>query len=79
MNSKNIMITAELFVRLVKYFLLDEENEYQTIQTLLQDKLERLNRHELYTEYKKADDPQKQETARQSYLDSKGVPESFRW
>lgn len=56
----------------------DTETE-QAIKKGLSDKLDTMTRRELYTQYKTAPTVQEQEQARQKYLDSVGIPESFRW
>jgi len=45
----------------------------------LEQKLDSMVRHELYTKYKTAPTAEEQETARKEYLDRRGVPNSFRW
>lgn len=77
----NIKITKELFFRIVKYFILDdcsEENKNAIIKEL-NNKIDSLIKHELYTEYKMSDTEEKREIARQKYLDSVGIHKDFRW
>lgn len=45
----------------------------------LEEKLDALVRHELYTKYKTAPSEEEQEKARQEYLDKRGVSASYRW
>ena len=45
----------------------------------LEEKLDALVRHELYTKYKTAPSEEEQEKARQEYLDKRGVTASYRW
>lgn len=46
----------------------------------LHDKLDRMVSRELYsTMHDSSKSPQEREKARQDYLDSRGIPESFRW
>ena len=41
--------------------------------------VQKITDRELYTTYKTAPTEEEREKARQKYLDSKGIPESFRW
>lgn len=46
----------------------------------LHDKLDRMVSRELYsTMHDSSKSPQEREKARQDYLDSRGIPSSFRW
>ena len=49
------------------------------IRNGLEEKLDALVRHELYTKYKTAPSEEEQEKARQEYLDKRGVSASYRW
>lgn len=77
----NIKITKELFFRIVKYFILDDCSEENTNAIIkeLNNKIDSLIKHELYTEYKTSDTEEKREIARQKYLDSVGMHKNFRW
>ena len=79
--SKKIRI--ELDLELFKDLLLTcgdyEEPAPQELNKVLTDKLNRMVQREQYTTYKTSNDPAKREQARQQYLDSKGISESFRW
>lgn len=77
---KNVQIPEQLFMNLVKYFLLDVQDEEtrQAICKGLTDKLNAMTKHELYTKYKTAPTPEEQEEARIAYLDKVGLHESFR-
>lgn len=76
---KNIQISEELFFSLVKYHLVDIEDELPGIQKGLMNKMEAMIMRELYSKYKTAPTEEEKEKARQEYLDKRGVPESFRW
>lgn len=78
-EQKHVQISAELFGLMVKYFLLDDQTCAERIRTLLEEKMDRLHQHQLYTEYRTSDSSDKKEEARQEYLDRKGVPATFRW
>ena len=76
---KNVQISQELFVALLRYHL-SGENEYEeVIEQGLEQQLDAMLRHELYAQYKTAPTEEQREQARQEYLDRRGVPESFRW
>ncbi|MEE1007549.1 MAG: complexin-2 [Agathobacter sp.] len=76
---KNVQISQELFIALMKYFLLEQEELLPEIQKGLEKKLDALVMRELYTKYKTAPSEEEREKARLEYLDKRGVPESFRW
>lgn len=78
-EMKNVQISQELFLALVKYFLLVQEGFLPEIQKGLEQKLDVLVMRELYTKYKVALTEEEKEKARKEYLDRRGVPESFRW
>ena len=75
-----IKITEELFVKLAKLFLFDDNTQYNDCKAGIQDKMDKLCRRELYSIYSNKElSPQEREQARQAYLESKGIPENFRW
>ena len=74
-----IQISEELFVDIVKYFLLEQEERLPEIRRGLEQKLDALAMRELYTKYKTAPSEADREKARREYLDRRGIPESFRW
>ncbi len=78
---KNIQITEELFCHLLNYFLLENEtNEnYEIIKKLLNEKLDKMTLHTLYTKYKTAPTEKERENARQEYLEKVGIHKNFRW
>lgn len=76
---KNVQISQELFIALMKYFLLEQEELLPEIQKGLEKKLDALVMRELYTKYKTAPSEEEREKARLEYLDKRGVPESFHW
>ena len=76
---KNIMISAELFGKILKYHLLDDEQEADDIKKGLEKKLDAMINREVYSKYKTAPTEEEKEKARREYLDKRGVPDSFRW
>lgn len=76
---KNIQITEELFITLVKYFLTGQKELLPEITEALEKKLDAMVMRELYTRYKTAPSTEEKEKARKEYLDRKGIPGDFRW
>lgn len=78
---KNVQISQELFLELIKYFCLDDTSEtrYNNIKNNLETKLDKLARHETYTAYKTSENPDTAEQARQRYLDLVGIHKDFRY
>lgn len=76
---KNVQISQELFIALMRYFLLEQEELLPEIKKGLEKKLDALVMRELYTKYKTAPSEEEREKARREYLDKRSVPESFRW
>lgn len=81
MASKSVKIDFKTFLMLIRYFVLDEHTEelYGEIKHVLEDKVDSLARHELYTQSKTAETAEERERARQKYLDSVGMRDSFRY
>ncbi len=77
--QKNVQIPYELFLDLVRYHLLDFTENEEKIRRGLERKLNAMCDRELYKKYKTAEAENEREEARQKYLDSRGVPNSFRW
>lgn len=80
-HSKNVQISQETFIKLCRYFFLDEPTDAleRAIKSDLEAKLDALAKHELYSTYKNGTTEAERETARQAYLDKIGVPADFRW
>ena len=76
---KNVQISQELFIALMRYFMLEQEELLPEIKKGLEKKLDALVMRELYTKYKTAPSEEEREKARREYLDRRGVQESFRW
>ena len=76
---KNVQISQELFIELMIYFLLEQEELLPEIKKGLEKKLDALVMRELYTKYKTTPSEEEREKARLEYLDKRGVPKSFRW
>lgn len=76
---KNIQISRDLFIKLIKYHHFDMYELEDEIKSELEKKLNLLAMREHYTAYKTAPTEQEREIARKKYLDERGVPENFRW
>ena len=76
---KNVQISEVLFIVIMRYFMLEQEEMLSQIKQGLEKKLDAMVVRELYTKYKTALTAEEKEKARKEYLDRRGVPESFRW
>ncbi len=76
---KTVQIPYELFLDLIRYHLLEEDDPAEDIQKALEKKLEAMIDRQLYSQYKTAPTEEQREKARQEYLDRRGVPASYRW
>jgi len=76
---KQVQISEDLFLSLIKYHILGYYNEEEKIVNQLNEKLDRMVNRNLYTKYKTAPTEEEKEKARQEYLDRKGIHSSFRW
>lgn len=76
---KNVQIPYDLFVALLQYHLVMNDEYTEDIRRGLEEKLNAMVQHELYAKYKTAPTEEEREQARREYLDRRGVPESFRW
>lgn len=76
---KNVLISKELFIKLIKYHLFEMYEFEDEIKGELEKKLNSIAMREYYTASKTALTEKEREEARKIYLDERGVPESFRW
>lgn len=76
---KNVQITQDLFLALVKYHLLEAIEEEEKIKKELAEKLDAMAKRQIYSQYKTAPTEEEREKARQEYLDKVGISLSFRW
>lgn len=78
---KNVQITSELFFELVRYFIVeDTTNErFNNISKQLEEKIDKLAKHEIYTKSKTAETEQEREENRKKYLDMVGIHKDFRY
>ena len=76
---KQVQISEDLFLSLIKYHILEYYNDKEKIIKELQQKLDTIINRNLYTQYKTSPSEEEKEKARQEYLDRKGIHSSFRW
>ena len=79
MGVKNVQISEELFVALLKYHLVEIDDVLPQIKKGLEEKLEAMVKRDLYTKYKTAPTEEEREKARQEYLEKVGMHRNFRW
>ena len=68
-DMKNVQISEELFVAIMRYFMLEQEELLLQIKQGLEKKLDAMVMRELYTKYKTALTEEEKEKARKEYLD----------
>ena len=73
---KQVQISEDLFLSLVKYHILEYYNDEEKI---VKEKYDKIVSQSLYTKYKTAPSEEEKEKARQEYLNRKGIHSSFRW
>ena len=78
-DMKNVQISEELFVEIMRYFMLEQEEMLPQIKQGLEKKLDAMVMRELYTKYKTAPTEEEREKARQEYLEKVGMHRNFRW
>ena len=76
---KNVQIPQELFMKLLRYHLLDDDSRADDVQKGLEQKMNAMVERELYTKSKIAPSEEEREKARQEYLDRRGIQADFRW
>ena len=76
---KQVQISEDLFLSLIKYHILECHNDEEKIVKELKEKYDSIINRNLYTKYKTAPTEEEKEKARQEYLDRKGIYSSFRW
>ena len=76
---KNVQIPQELFMKLLRYHLLDDDSCADDVKKGLEQKMNTMVERELYTKSKTAPTEEEREQARQEYLDRRGIQAGFRW
>ena len=78
-HGKNVQISQELFMQLLRFHLMEDVDCETEIKRELEKKLDKMVMRDLYGKFKTAPTEEEREQARKEYLDRRGVPESFRW
>lgn len=81
-REPSVQISQRLFAMIIHYFSFSGDADPDlraAIERGIDAKIDAMNRRDYYTTYKTAESPQEREEARQRYLDSVGMKESFRW
>lgn len=76
---RNVQISQELFMQLLRFHLMEDESCEREIKQELEKKLDKMVMRDLFGKSKTAPTEEEWEQARKEYLDRRGVPESFRW
>ena len=76
---KNVQIPQELFMKLFRYHLLDDDSCTEDVKKGLEQTMKTMVDRELYTKSKTAPTEEEREKARQEYLDRRGIQADFRW
>ena len=76
---KNVQIPQQLFMKLLRYHLLDDDSCTEYVKKGLELKMNTMVERELYTKSKTAPTEEEREKARQEYLDRRGIQADFRW
>ena len=76
---KNIQISYDLFMKLLKYHCFGIYECEDDIKCELENKLNAVVKRKYYTNYKTAISEEEREKARQKYLDEIGMHKDFRW
>ncbi len=74
---KNVQISEELFVLLVRFHLFNNACIANEIVKGLENKVEAITCRDLYTKYKTAQSIEEKEKARIAYIESKGYSKDF--
>ena len=76
---KQVQISEDLFLSLVKYHIVEYYNDEKKIIKELKEKYDKIISRSLYTKYKSAPTEEEKEKVRQEYLNQKGIHSNFRW
>lgn len=73
-----MQIPKDLLLALFQYHLVGNEDYLPEIKKALMEKLDSMEKRQLYTTFKTAPTEEDREKSRQEYLDKCGMPENFR-
>ena len=71
---RNVQISQDLFMRLLRFHLMEDVSCEREIKQELENKLDRMVMRDLYGKSKTAPTKEEREQARKEYLDRRGVP-----
>lgn len=74
-----VQISQELFLALVKYHLLEMNEDEEQIKKELKEKFDAMAKRQIYSKYKTALTEDDRMKAREEYLQLVGMSRSFRW
>lgn len=78
-KEKQVQMPESWFLAVCRY-IAGNESEYEFIKSGIQAKIKRTMEHDLYSiTHDQTKTLAEREQARQAYLNSKGIPEDFRW
>lgn len=75
---KNVQISEELFILLVRFHLFNNADIENKITKGLEEKVEAITIRNLYTKYKTATTDEEKEKARIAYIESKGYDVNYK-
>lgn len=80
MKEKTVQISERLFLDLIAFFLSGDESpeRKKRIKIQIDEKMDKMINHQIYTQYKTDPNPEEREKARREYLDRVGISTSFR-
>ena len=76
---RNVQISQELFMQLLRFHLMKDESCEKEIKKELEKKLDRMVMRDLFGKSKTAPTEEEREQARKEYLDRRGGAGGFRW
>ncbi len=76
---KNVQISRELFMKILKYHLFGIDKYDEEIRKGLKDKLHMMEKHYSYSKSKTAPTEAEREKYRKEYLDMVGMHQDYRW
>ena len=76
---RSVNISVVLFFYLYDYFVYGDVSRHDEITTRLREKMDKMQRHRLYSDSRTAATEEEREAARKEYLDLAGMPDDYRY
>lgn len=76
---RSVNISVVLFFYLYDYFVYGDVSRHDEITTRLREKMDKMQRHRLYSDSRTAATEEEREAARKEYLDLAGLPDDYRY